>query len=300
MPQKDELLAWTERFYHYLINQRHYSLHTARNYQLYCGRFIEQLRQQGIDRWKDITPHTVKACVRVWYQQKLSAKTLQLALSSIRTLMQFLIKEGVVKNNPLVSIRAPRVEEKLPHYLNVDEVSQLLNINATSPLAKRDIATMEFFYSSGLRLAELASLNLLDIDLASDVVRVTGKGKKTRIVPVGKQAKAALQTWLQIRQGWQKDKEQALFISERGERLGVRAIQKRLEYWALKQNLKVGLHPHMLRHSFATHILESSGDLRAVQELLGHADINTTQIYTHLDFQHLAQAYDKAHPRAKK
>ncbi len=197
-------------------------------------------------------------------------------------------------------MRAPRSERRLPDTLNVDDIARLLGGSATDALAVRDLAMLELMYSSGLRLAELVSLDLADIDCAGGMVRVTGKGNKTRVVPIGAKALAALGAWLKLRPGQLAEDETAVFTGRQGRRLGRRAVQQRVRRWAQLQGIPGDVHPHTLRHSFASHLLESSGDLRAVQELLGHADISTTQIYTHLDFQHLAKVYDAAHPRARK
>ncbi len=202
--------------------------------------------------------------------------------------------------NPAVGVRAPKSPRKLPGTLDADQLCGLLDRVEDDPLSLRDSAMIELFYSSGLRLAELISVNLGDIDMADGELSVLGKGAKTRRVPVGQKAREAVQRWLRVRPGLADRDEPALFVSSRGTRIHPRTVQQRLTRWAREQGANQGLHPHMLRHSFATHLLESSGDLRAVQELLGHADIGTTQIYTHLDFQHLAQVYDQAHPRARK
>ncbi len=226
--------------------------------------------------------------------------SLQRNLSAIRAFYRYLIKHGYSKKNPAQGVVTPKTEKKLPKTLDVDQSVQLVEINSSEPLAIRDRAIFEILYSSGLRLSELVSLDLDSIDINEALVTVTGKGKKTRKIPVGKKAIIAINNWLKIRKNYTTDDVKALFVSQRGSRLGSRSVQKRLNEWAIKQGLATDVHPHMLRHSFASHILESSSDLRAVQELLGHSDISTTQIYTHLDFQHLAKVYDKAHPRAKK
>lgn len=225
---------------------------------------------------------------------------MQRSLSALRTFFRFLLREGLVKANPAQGISAPKADKALPATLDVDQVAQLLNAPASSPLERRDHAILELFYSSGLRLAELANLRLTDVDMRDATVRVTGKGNKTRVIPVGKAALASLQQWLATRSTLATAEEQALFVNQRGKHLSVRQIQERVKAWAKRRGLPVHVHPHMLRHSFASHVLESSGDLRAVQELLGHADIATTQVYTHVNFQQLAQVYDKAHPRARK
>ena len=210
------------------------------------------------------------------------------------------MKQRLVQVNPFSGTTAPKAEKKLPKSLSVDQVSLLVAVEAHDPIAIRDRAMMELFYSSGLRLSELVDLNLQQIDLEQGSVRVLGKGRKERDIPVGSLAVAAIKAWLPVRSELASSDESALFLSSRGKRISARTVQQRIQHWARRQGLDTGVHPHMLRHSFATHVLESSGELRAVQELLGHANISTTQVYTHLDFQHLAEVYDKAHPRAKK
>ena len=221
-------------------------------------------------------------------------------MSAARSFFRFLIREKYVKSNPFDGITAPKSQRKLPNTLNIEQVSQLMNIKTVSDLDSRDRAILELFYSSGLRLSELERLNLTDVDLKEGMVFVIGKGQKSRQVPIGRYAVSAIEDWMKKRSAMTSEKELAIFISRSGSRLGHRAIQKRVQFWAKRQGLERKVHPHMLRHSFASHLLESSSDLRAVQELLGHADVSTTQVYTHLDFQHLSKVYDKAHPRAKR
>jgi integrase/recombinase XerC len=213
--------------------------------------------------------------------------------------MKYLIREGTLKSNPGADVAAPQVARRLPDTLDADQMARLLVIEGSEPDAVRDRAMLELFYSSGLRLAELTSLNLGDVDLTDNTVRVTGKGNKTRIVPVGRFAREAISAWLAIRDESATAGEQALFVSNRGTRISPRTVQNRVRHRAQQAGLSRRVYPHLFRHSFATHLLESSSDLRSVQEMLGHADISTTQIYTHLNFQHLAQVYDKAHPRAR-
>jgi integrase/recombinase XerC len=221
-------------------------------------------------------------------------------LSAWRAYYRWLAKQGAITVDPCEGLRAPKQPRHLPKVLSVDQTAALLNAAADDDLETRDKAMFELFYSSGLRLAELASIDAGGIDFAVGTVTVTGKRSKTRTVPVGVKAAEALHTWLDERAAVANADERALFVSRRGTRLAVRSIERRLERWALKQGLGIHVHPHMLRHSFASHLLQSSGDLRAVQEMLGHANISTTQVYTHLDFQHLAKVYDAAHPRARK
>jgi len=273
---------------------------TQKNYRRDLQKFLEYCHQQTFDIWSIIDSHHIRAYISQRHRHGLSATSLQRELSSIRSFFNYLLREGSVTSNPAQGVSAPKKSRKLPKVLDVDQVNQLLTIKSTEPLSIRDAAILELFYSSGLRLAELVSLDINDMDLSDDLLRITGKGNKTRIVPIGKMAKQAMQAWLTVRSGMVNVDENAVFISKMGNRLQPRSIQQRLKQWGIKQGLDTRLHPHKLRHSFASHMLESSSDLRAVQELLGHADISTTQIYTHLDFQHLAQVYDKAHPRAKK
>jgi integrase/recombinase XerC len=230
----------------------------------------------------------------------LSPRSVQRRLSATRGVFHYLMREGVLKSNPAVDIRAPKAAKRLPGTLDVDQLNHLLDIPAEDALAVRDRAIMELFYSSGLRLDELVGLDLASLHLADRMVRVLGKGAKTRIVPVGRKAIEAIREWLKLRGGIASTEETAMFVGRNGTRLKHRAIQLRIAYWAKRKGLPSRVYPHLFRHSFATHLLESSKDLRGVQELLGHADISTTQIYTHLDFAHLARTYDASHPRAKR
>ncbi|MDN5882896.1 MAG: tyrosine recombinase XerC [Nitrosospira sp.] len=255
--------------------------------------------ESGIERWQDVDAHVVRAFIASRHRRGIGGRTLARNLSSLRSFVRFLIERAVLHHDPTRDMQLPRAPRKLPRTLDVDQVRRLLEIAGDDLLARRDRAIMELFYSSGLRLAELAALDSLP-DLDEGLVTVTGKGNKQRRVPVGRYAQAALQAWLQVRGQWAAADEPALFVSRRGRRLGRRSIEQRLRQRAVEQGLPMSVHPHMLRHSFASHLLESSSDLRAVQELLGHADIGTTQIYTHLDFQHLARVYDNAHPRARR
>ncbi len=289
-----------EAFFDYLRNERRLSSLTLQNYRRDLQKVMSYCQEQKIDGWQRLDVHHVRGLVAQLHRRGLGGRSLQRLLSALRTLFNYLLREGVVKNNPVQGIRAPRTPRKLPKTLDVDQLSQLLENDETDLLAVRDRTMMELIYSSGLRLAELAGLDINDIDVRDAVVRITGKGSKTRVVPVGRHALAALAHWLKCRAELVAPDNRALFVGKSGRRLGHRAIQLRLREWAVRRGLPEALHPHMLRHSFASHMLESSGDLRAVQELLGHADISTTQIYTHLDFQHLARVYDQAHPRARK
>ena len=258
------------------------------------------LEQREIKTWQELGVSELRTYIASRHRKGISGRSQQRSLSSIRRFFNFLIDEGLHTSNPADVIKAPKSSRKLPKVLNTDEANTLLEIKSDDPLAKRDLAMMELMYSSGLRVSELANLDLVDLDLRSAQVHVVGKGNKQRIAPVGTKAIAALRNWLTHRQDFIKDENQAIFLSRNGKRISIRSIQQRFRHWGIKQDLNSSLHPHMLRHSFASHLLESSGDLRAVQELLGHSDISTTQVYTHLDFQRLAQVYDQAHPRARK
>jgi integrase/recombinase XerC len=297
---QEEAIQWLERFFAYLHNERRLSPLTLSNYRRDLNHLQTFCAENAVADWAALDSYGVRRYVAWRHRKGLSGRSLQRELSAIRSFYNFLLRERVVGSNPAVGVPAPKAEKRLPRALDVDQTSHLLAIHDDSPLALRDKAIMELIYSSGLRLAELISLDTDSIDTADATVRVTGKGGKTRVVPVGRMALAAVAAWLKPRGQLAPLEQKALFVSKNGRRIAARSVQQRLRQWALKQGLNSRVHPHMLRHSFASHILESSGDLRAVQELLGHADIATTQIYTHLDFQHLAKVYDQAHPRARK
>lgn len=302
-----------DRFYNYLESERRYSPHTVSAYQRDIKHLITSL---GLDETTVINLDAInqvdiRQCVAKLHRQGLSGKSLQRWLSSIRSLFNFFCRFNIATNNPAVGIPAPKAAKRLPKTLNVDEINQLLNVESfkadsnaqdvkSRGITTRDVALIELIYACGLRLSEVSGLDLQDVDWQQQSIRVTGKGQKQRQIPFGDKARQAINNWLQVRKQLANENEQALFISSRGSRLSNSSIQKRLKKMALTQGLNVNVYPHMLRHSFASHILESSKDLRAVQELLGHANLSTTQIYTHLDFQHLAGVYDSAHPRARK
>ena len=288
-----------DAFIHYLQYQRILSPHTLSNYQRDLKDFCLWCEDNKLSPLKQLQQSHIRQYAANKHRAGLSPKSLQRKLSSLRSFFRFRLREGFIKINPATGVRAPKVQKKLPVTLDTDQLAHLLDLPGTDPLDLRDKAIMELFYSSGLRLSELASLNVDEIGATDDVIDVVGKGNKTRRIPVGREARKAIGAWLKVRGHLAKIDEPALFVSQRGTRLSQRSIELRLQKRALEQGMPQHVHPHMLRHSFASHILESSGDLRAVQELLGHADISTTQIYTHLDFQHLAQVYDKAHPRAQ-
>ena len=298
--EESPLKAWGDRFLDHLRFIRRLSPRTSESYARDLTRFINWCNDQGIVGWQALTQQQVRQYIAWRHRNGISGKSLQRELSTLRSLFRYLLQEGLVEGNPVQGVRAPKVQRKLPSTLDADQLGQLLDQRQNDPLAIRDFAVMELFYSCGLRLAELASLNVGQIDQADATLTVTGKGNKVRTVPVGSQAISAVKRWLRVRDELADPGEMGLFVSRRGNRLTPRAIQQRLKQWSHTLGLPQQIHPHLLRHSFATHLLESSGDLRAVQELLGHADISTTQIYTHLDFQHLAEVYDRAHPRAKK
>ena len=295
-----EMRDWVNKFIRHLSEEKRYSPHTVSNYQRDLKVFAKFLLGCGIDGWSAIDHRQMRAYVAFRHNSRVSGRTIQRELSSLRAFYRYLLNEQQISHNPVMGVRPPKAEKKLPATLHVDQLAQLLATPAESSLAKRDLAILELAYSSGLRLAEITSLDTVDLDFAQGLAKVLGKGRKARIVPVGRHACKALQDWLIARQELVAMDESALFVGRHGRRLTPRAIQIRMRLWSRRQGLQQHLHPHMLRHSCATHLLESSGDLRAVQELLGHASIRTTQIYTHLDFQHLIHVYDQTHPRAKK
>ncbi|MET0027116.1 MAG: tyrosine recombinase XerC [Candidatus Thiodiazotropha sp.] len=298
--QPDSLQTRLDRFLDYLAHERRLSPHTRESYARDLRAARNWLSEHAIQDWTHLTQDQVRHYIAQRHRQGMSPKSLHRELSSLRALFNFLIREELAQANPALGVRAPKVRRKLPVTLDADQIGQLLDIDATDTLSLRDRAIMELFYSSGLRLAELIALDLGQVDLQEQMVAVTGKGNKSRLVPVGRQAREAIQRWLTVRHELAGPDEPALFVGVRGKRISRSTVQKQLHDWSVRQGAPRNIHPHLLRHSFATHLLESSGDLRAVQELLGHANISTTQIYTHLDFQHLAEVYDKAHPRAKR
>tara|TARA_B100001094_G_C18133157_1_gene773465 strand:- start:488 stop:1420 length:933 start_codon:yes stop_codon:yes gene_type:complete len=296
------MLNWITEFTDYLSHQRYYSEHTIRNYQMELRRAASLLKRtpdQADINWMQVSTQDIQTLVMRLHQKKQSPRSIALTLSALRSFYDYLILQQHIRDNPALHVKAPKAQNKLPQHMDIDAVFQLLNIDPHDPLAARDAAMIELFYSSGLRLAELAQLNISDLDLNEAWVRVLGKGRKERQVPVGRQAIEALKHWLSMRPLLLKTHQDALFISQRGRRISHSAIQNRLHYWGQRGLLQEKVHPHKLRHSFATHMLEASGDLRAVQELLGHKNLSTTQVYTHLDFTHLAKIYDQAHPRAQ-
>jgi integrase/recombinase XerC len=284
-------------FLGHLVNERRLSQNTILNY----GRDIESLIALAADTpLAQLQLHHVRRFVAQLHARGLDGRSLARMLSAWRGFYRYLARDHGYTNNPCVGLRAPKAKKSLPHALSPDEAGRMMDIPEDDKLATRDKAIYELFYSSGLRLAELTSLAPGDVNFSDATVRVTGKGAKTRVVPVGSQAIVALKKWLEKRALLVKEGAEALFVNRNGTRLTARAIQYRMKAWAIKLGIAANVHPHVLRHSFASHVLQSSGDLRAVQEMLGHASISTTQVYTHLDFQQLAKVYDAAHPRARK
>lgn len=284
----------------FLGTLQHLSVHTRKAYAGDLAFFLNYCRQLDVVNWQDLDGRQVRGYITQRHRQGTGGRSLRRNLSSIRAFYKYLLAKGEVTKNPAEGITTPKTEKRLPKTLDVDQTSRLVEIKGDKALTLRDRAILELMYSSGLRLAECVSLDIYSVDIRDGLVTVTGKGNKTRKVPVGNYALEAVSAWLKVRPQLAALDETALFVSTRGKRLSARSVQQRMRYWALKQGLDTNVHPHMLRHSFATHLLESSGDLRAVQELLGHADISTTQVYTSLDFQHLASVYDQTHPRARK
>ncbi len=283
-----------------LVHERRMSPHTVQSYQRDLTKLLAYTQlQKGYD-WSAISPLVARQFPARLHAAGLGGKSIQRALSTARSFYQYLIETNQATHNPFLEVRAPKSPKKLPNTLNVDEIEQLLASMPENRLGIRDKAIIELIYSGGMRLAEVVAVDVCDVARGVEMLKVTGKGSKQRLVPIGRKARQAIEAWLAVRSGMTSMDETALFVSQRGKRISPRTIQVRLDHWARASGLDRKLHPHMLRHSFASHMLESSGDLRAVQELLGHANISTTQIYTHLDFQHLAEVYDKAHPRARK
>ncbi len=293
MTAQGQVDAWLDR----LANERQASVHTVAGYRRDLAKLLRFMHEQQLDSFDALDANLMRGFVAGEHRAGLAPKSLQRLLSSCRSLFRQLNREGLLANDPMLGVRGPKVRRKLPQVLDVDEATALVETDSGGKLAVRDRAMLELFYSSGLRLSELVGLRWLELNLDEGEVRVLGKGNKTRIVPVGRHAISALRA-LGAEQGMAP--ESPVFRGRGGAPINPRTIQLRMNTLALQQGIPKHIHPHLLRHTFASHMLESSGDLRAVQELLGHADIATTQIYTHLDFQHLAKVYDNAHPRAKR
>lgn len=311
-------LEWITRFRRYLTSERRLSPHTDSNYARDLAALVAYCDSEKLEDWSQLSSHTIRHFAARQHASGLGPRSIQRRLSAVRSFYNFLLREkstrmgsggelerpddpGIqaIKANPGSEVRAPKAARKLPITLDVDRMTRLLEMPAADALSARDRAVMELLYSSGLRLAELVALDVDSVQ-PDGTVRVTGKGGKQRIVPVGRKAVAALAQWSEERAAIAKRGERALFVGRNGSRLGARAVQLRIAHWARARGLDVAVHPHLFRHSFATHVLESSQDLRAVQEMLGHASLATTQVYTHLDFQHLARIYETSHPRARK
>ncbi|HCM1071042.1 tyrosine recombinase XerC [Vibrio parahaemolyticus] len=299
-PLPNSLQKPLERFYEFLRSEKGLSLHTQRNYKQQLETMAQHLAEMGLKDWSQVDAGWVRQLAGKGMREGMKASSLATRLSSLRSFFDFLILRGEMSANPAKGVSAPRKKRPLPKNLDVDEVNQLLEVNEDDPLAIRDRAMMELMYGAGLRLAELVSVDVRDVQLRSGELRVIGKGDKERKVPFSGMATEWVGKWLRVRGDLAAPGEPALFVSKLGTRISHRSVQKRMAEWGQKQSVASHISPHKLRHSFATHMLESSSNLRAVQELLGHENISTTQIYTHLDFQHLAQAYDQAHPRARK
>jgi integrase/recombinase XerC len=320
---------WIERFASHLKNERRMSGHTIAAYRRDLALLAAFCERRAIGGWGALEHAQLRTFAAAAHASGVGPRSIQRRLSAVRTFYEFLLREGHCALNPARGVQAPKMKKRLPDSLDADQMARLLDFRADDTLSARDKAIMELFYSSGLRLAELVSLDLPSLDLKDRTLRVVGKGGKSRVVPIGRFAIDALRAWLTERAAWVPGAStrantranagasirantragarteavaggQPVLIGRTGRRLTPRAVQLRVDLWARRRGLGVHLHPHMFRHSFATHLLESSGNLRGVQELLGHADIGTTQIYTHLDFQHLAKVYDASHPRARR
>ncbi len=295
----DHWQADLSAFLAYLKHERGYSDKTLSSYQLQLSAVASQVAEQA-NHWVELTETQLQLHISSC-RKSLKARSLALRVASLRSFYRYLVQQGKLKENPASYLQVPKFDKPLPKNLDVDQVNHLLDFDTSEDaLACRDKAILELFYSSGLRLDELVSANLQDIDWSEALIRVRGKGNKQRVLPIGRMAVAAIKDWLKVRSAYVGTEPEALFLSKQKNRISNRQVQQRVKLWSERQGLAQHLHPHMLRHSFATHMLESSSDLRAVQELLGHANLNTTQVYTHLDFQQLTKVYDNAHPRAKK
>jgi len=300
IPAGADNVAWVDQFLSHLKTERRLSKHSVQAYRRDLLRLAQWCESRDIDRWQQFSVDDARTHAATLHQSGLSGRSIHRALSAGRTFFAWLRRENHVTQDPFVGISAPRSKKKLPSTLSIEDVEQLVEFDGEDSLAIRDRAMFELIYSSGLRLSELVAIDVDDIDREDQVLRVLGKGNKTRVVPIGSKAMAAIAAWLEVRDVDSSTAETALFTGRHGRRLGARSVQQRLRRWSMLQALPQDVHPHMLRHSFASHLLQSSGDLRAVQELLGHANIATTQVYTHLDYQHLAKVYDSAHPRARR
>ena len=291
-----------EEFIDYLHSAKGYADTTCQGYRRHLVAIATQLHDQGLTAWNALHSKAIESLLVSWRRKDVGLPTIQQRLAALRSFADYLLHHGVLTSNPAKLVQAPKARRRLPQNLDVDGVAHLLNETPSDALGTRDRAMFELIYSSGLRVSEVVAVKIGDLNPNREL-RVVGKGNKTRIVPYGREAQKWIEHWLQYRQQWLSASQMvhdAVFINQRGGRLTTRSVQLRLKQWAQQRGLPDRVHPHKLRHSFASHMLESSGDLRAVQELLGHANLSTTQVYTHLDFQHLAKVYDGAHPRARK
>jgi integrase/recombinase XerC len=288
-----------DAFLRYLKVERQLSPLTLKSYTHQLSALIVLADEMQIRDWATLEPAQVRSLAARSRRADLQPASLALRLSALRSFLDWQVSQGALKANPAKGIATPRAPRHLPKNIDVDEVNQLLDIDLNDPLAVRDRAMLEVMYGAGLRLSELVNMDCRHLDLTTGEVWVVGKGSKERRLPIGRMAVQWIEHWLVLRDVF-APQDDAVFLSSQGKRISVRNVQKRFAEWGVKQGVTSHIHPHKLRHSFATHMLESSGDLRAVQELLGHANLSTTQIYTHLDFQHLASVYDAAPPRAKR
>ena len=295
----DALFQRCEEYLRYLRVERQLSPLTIANYQRQLQVICEFFTAASLSDWSQLTPVHIRSMAAASRRAGLKASSLALRLSSLRSFLDWQVSQGLLVANPAKGIATPRAGRPLPKNIDVDSINQLLSIDLNDPLSVRDRTMLEVMYGGGLRLSELVNLDCQHLELESGEVWVMGKGSKERRLPIGRTAIEWLERWLAMRELFLPE-DQAVFISQQGKRISTRNVQKRFAQWGVLQGITTHVHPHKLRHSFATHMLESSGDLRAVQELLGHANLSTTQIYTHLDFQHLASVYDAAHPRAKR
>ena len=289
-----------KKFLSYIKNEKRYTSDTFKSYTLDLSKFEEFLSQHEVSSIKLLQSTHIQDYIKKIHRNGLSPTSIARKASTIRSMFTYLTKIGVVKSNPATQITTPKRQKSLPSVLSIEQVNLLCNIPPSSDVAIRDRAMIELMYSSGLRLSEITSLNTDSIDIPNRSILVMGKGKKQRYLPVGGKAIDAIELWIKAKENYAKRSNNALFLNRFGERLSNRSVQTRLNYWAKSLSINCKVSPHMLRHSCATHLLEASGDLRAVQEFLGHEDISTTQIYTNGDFEHLKNVYQKSHPKAKK
>lgn len=294
-----QLLQTSEAFLRFLQVERQLSALTIKNYRRQLKVIVEMLVEQGLENWPSVESKHIRAMAAKSRRLGLQPASLAIRLSALRSFLDWQVQQGLLVVNPAKGIATPRAGRHLPKNIDVDDINQLLNLNDNDPLTVRDRAMLEVMYGAGLRLSELVNLDCRQLVLETGEIWVIGKGSKERRLPIGRTALNWLNAWLKLRPMFNPDTE-AVFLANSGKRISTRNVQKRFAEWGIKQGINSHIHPHKLRHSFASHMLESSGDLRAVQELLGHANLSTTQIYTHLDFQHLASVYDASHPRAKR